>query len=251
MNSRAANVEQTKLSTRTQIDAMQAQLETAQAALKTADLNLEYATIKAPIGGRVGDSLAQIGGLVTSNSVQPLTTIVPLDPIWVRFKVSEAEYLKLAVKPGQNSPRRCPSTSCWPTAPSIHLKEKSKTRSNQVDPKTGTLELQATFPNPQHKLLPGQFGRVRTTAEQLHGAILIPQRSVQDLQGLQSVFVVGADNKVQARDVQTGERSGDLWIIKSGLKPGDRVIVEGLQKVRTGAIVNPIPYQGPAAGTGR
>src|SRR5580658_859960 len=95
VNARKANVEQTRLSTKAQIDTSQAQLETNQAALRTTELNLEYATIRAPISGRIGDSLVQVGGLVTSNSAQPLTTIVPLDPIWVRFKVSEAEYLEL------------------------------------------------------------------------------------------------------------------------------------------------------------
>ena len=107
------------------------------------------------------------------------------------------------------------------------------------DSKTGTLELQATFPNPRHTLLPGQFGRIRVTTREQKNAILIPQRAVQELQGLQSVFTVEADNKVVARAIVTGDRVGERWIVLQGLKPGDRVIVEGVQKVRPGATVNP------------
>jgi membrane fusion protein, multidrug efflux system len=117
---------------------------------------------------------------------------------------------------------------------------------NQVDPKTGTLEVQATFPNPQRTILPGQFGRVRVATTERKNVILVPQRCVQDLQGLQSVFTVDSENKVLARSVVVGERVGDRWIIQQGLKPGDRVIVEGVQKVRPGAVVNPQPYRPPA-----
>ncbi len=217
VNARSANVEQTRLSTRTQIDLMQAQIETNQAALRTAELNLEYATIRAPVSGRIGDSLVQVGGLVTSTSALPLTTIVPLDPIWVRFKVSESEYLALAEKLGKDLSKQAPIDIVLADGSVYPYKGRVENAVNQVDSKTGTLELQATFPNPRHTLLPGQFGRVRATAKQLHDAILIPQRAVQDLQGLQSVFVVGADNKVLARSVNTGERVGDLWIITAGL----------------------------------
>jgi membrane fusion protein (multidrug efflux system) len=114
---------------------------------------------------------------------------------------------------------------------------------NAVDPKTGTLELQATFPNPQRNILPGQFGRVRVTSTERKGVIVVPQRAVQEMQGLQSVFTVDNENKVLARSVVVGERVEDRWVIQQGLKPGDRVIVEGVQKVRPGAIVNPQPYQ--------
>jgi membrane fusion protein (multidrug efflux system) len=119
---------------------------------------------------------------------------------------------------------------------------------NQVDPKTGTLELQATFPNPKHNILPGQFGRVRLKANDRKGVLLVPQRAVQDLQGLQSVFAVDSQNKVLLRTIVTAERVGDRWIVLQGLKPGDRVIVEGVQKVRPGATVNAEPYKPPEAG---
>ena len=121
---------------------------------------------------------------------------------------------------------------------------------NQVDPKTGTLELQATFPNPQHILLPGQFGKVRVETELRKNAVLVPQRAVQQLQSMQTVFTVGSGNQVEMRAITTGERVGDDWIIEQGLKPGDRVIVEGQLKVRPGMTVNPAAYHGPAGATG-
>ena len=119
---------------------------------------------------------------------------------------------------------------------------------NQVDPKTGTLELQARFPNPQHTLLPGQFGRVRVQVAERKNAILVPQRAVQQMQSMQAVYTVGPDNKVLQRAVSTGDRVGTSWIIEQGLKPGDRVIVEGQLKVRPGAQVQPQVYRATEAG---
>jgi membrane fusion protein (multidrug efflux system) len=247
VNAKQANVEQTRLSTRAQIDTSQAQLDTNQAALRTAQLNLEYATIRAPISGRIGDSVVQIGGLVTSTSPQALTTIVPLDPIWIRFKVAEAEYLQLKRSPASVS-LKAPLDLVLADGSTYPFKGQVQNTVNQVDSKTGTLELQATFPNPSHTLLPGQFGRVRVAEGESKDAILIPQRAVQDMQGLESVLAVGTDNKVLQRGVVMGDRVGDDWIVRQGLRPGDRVIVEGLQKTRPGAVVNPVPWVPPAAG---
>ena len=111
-----------------------------------------------------------------------------------------------------------------------------------MDPKTGTLELQASFPNPGRGLLPGQFGRVRVQVEERKNAIAVPQRAVQQLQNLQTVYTVGPDNKVQSRPVRPGARVGELWVIEDGLRPGDRVIVEGQLRVRPGAMVKALPY---------
>jgi membrane fusion protein (multidrug efflux system) len=213
--------------------------------LQTASLNLQYGNITAPISGLIGDTLVPVGGLVTPGAQQPLSTIVPLDPIWVRFKVSESQYLALKNAPPQK-------------APALHLTLADNTvfpqtgtianALNQVDARTGTLEIQAEFPNPQHKLLPGQFGRVRYVIDRRSGVLLVPQRAVQQNQSIQSVFVVGADNKVQARPVKTGPRVGEAWIIESGLQAGDRVIVEGLLSARPGIAVNPVPWKDkPAA----
>lgn len=240
VNAHEANVEQATLSTRTQIAAMEAKVESLKAALERAELNLQYGTIRAPVSGRVGDSLIPVGGLVTPNSPQPLTTIVPLDPIWVRFKVTEAEYLgwvRNAVKTLGDITLILADGQPFPH------KGRVENALNQVDPKTGTLELQARFPNPGRRLLPGQFGRVRVPVEERKNALAVPQRAVQQLQNLQTVYTVGPDNKVQARPVRTGARVGELWVIEEGLRPGDRVIVEGQLRVRPGAAVRTEPYR--------
>ena len=236
-----ANVDQTKLSTRTQIDAMQGKAESAKAALRAAELNLQYGTIVAPVSGRIGDSLIPVGGLVMPNAAQPLTTLVPLDPIWVRFKVTEADYLSWSAK-GQGmwrgELRLILADGCdFPGKGTID------NSLNQFDPKTGTLELQGRFPNPQHTLLPGQFGRVRMQMEERKDALIVPQRAVQQLQGIQLVYTVGADNRVVQEAVTTGPRVGEGWVIERGLQPGARIIVEGQLKVRPGASVKPLPYR--------
>jgi membrane fusion protein (multidrug efflux system) len=247
VTAKTANVQQNRLSTRAQIDVAQAQVESSKAVLRTAELNLEYATVRAPIGGRIGDSYIQVGGLVTKTSPQPLTTIVPLDPIWVRFKVSESAYIAFTRRTDQAEAQRAPLQLVLADN-SVHPFEGHiQNTVNQVDAKTGTLELQATFPNPKRTILPGQFGRVRLRQDQRTNVIVIPQKAVQELQGLQSVLTVGPDNTVQARSVSTGDRIGERWIINQGLKPGDRVIVEGVQKARPGAVVNPQPYRPPPA----
>jgi membrane fusion protein, multidrug efflux system len=206
-------------------------------------LNLGYATINAPIGGRVGDSLIQVGGLVTKTSATPLTTIVPLDPIWVRFKVSEADYLNYVSRTNSNQPSHQPlELMLANNVLHPHVGHIENTV-NQVDPKTGTLELQATFPNPKHSLLPGQFGRIRLKTTERKGAILVPQKAVTELQGQEAVLTVDSENKVVVHTIITGERTGNRWVILQGLKPGDRVIVEGLQKVRPGSPARAVPYK--------
>jgi membrane fusion protein (multidrug efflux system) len=225
---------------------MQGKMEALRGALRTAELNLEYATIRAPISGRAGDTLIPVGGLVTPNSPQPLTTIVPLDPIWIRFKVTESEYLSWA-RQGQALPGGgLPLTLLLADNSEFPFQGRIENALNQVDPKTGTLELQARFPNPLHRLLPGQFGRVRVRVEVRKNAIVVPQKAVQQLQSMQTVYTVEPDNKVAMRAVVTGDRSGTSWVIEQGLKPGDRVIVEGQLKVRPGARVQPQPYRAPA-----
>jgi membrane fusion protein (multidrug efflux system) len=238
-----ATVEQTRLTTETQVQSTQGKVGAQRGALETAQLNLQYGTIVAPISGLIGDTLVPVGGLVTPNAAQPLTTIVPLDPIWVRFKVSESELVALKRNPGKEGP-----TLELLLADGSRFPHPGKIANtlNQVDPRTGTLEVQAEFPNPQHRLLPGQFGRVRYVSEHRSGVILIPQRAVQQNQSLQTVYTLGPGNVVQSRVVKTGPRVGESWLIEQGLKPGDRVIVEGLLMARPGAVVHPIPYQDTA-----
>ncbi len=239
LDAKKANVEQNRLSTRSQIDTAAAQVDAQRALLRTAELNLEYSTIHAPIGGRIGDSLIPVGGLVSKNSTSPLTTIVPLDPIWVRYKVSEGQYLTDVRTKGMKALEAIPLELVLADN-SVHpFPGKLQNSVNQVDSKTGTLELQATFPNPKHTLLPGQFGRIRFKSEERRAAIMVPQRAVTDLQGQQSIMTVDAKNVVVPRSVVTGERVGTQWVIMQGLKPGDKVIVEGLMKARPGTPVTP------------
>jgi membrane fusion protein (multidrug efflux system) len=237
-----ANVDQARLQTTTQIQSTEGKVDAQRGMLATANLNLQYGTIQAPIAGLVGDTLVPVGGLVTPNAAQPLTTIVPLDPIWVRFKISESQYL--AYK--RRLLEQMPLELILADETTFPQRGRIENTQNQVDPKTGTLELQASFPNPQHALLPGQFGRIRFQTEERKNAILVPQRAVQQIQSLQTVYVVGPDDKAQARPVTTGDRSGESWIVTKGLQPGDRVVVEGQLRVRPGMPVHPIPYRGSA-----
>lgn len=240
-----ANVDQIRLSTQTQIASTQGKVEAQRGALRTARLNVEYATIRAPISGLIGDTLAPVGGLVSASSQQPLTTIVPLDPIWVRFKVPEAQYLAFR-KHGDLM--RAPLTLVLADNTEFPQKGRVENTLNRVDPKTGTLELQASFSNPRGTLLSGQFGKVRLETEVRRNAIVVPQRAVQQLQNMQTVYTVGPDSKVEMRAIATSERVGEHWIVEQGLKPGDRVIVEGQLKVRPGMVVSAVPYRATASG---
>jgi membrane fusion protein, multidrug efflux system len=237
---RRVNLDQTKITTRTQIDAKQGSVEAAQAALDEAELNFGYATIRAQISGRVGDTTVEVGGLATSNASQPLTTIIPLDPISVRFNVSELEYLNYIQTGGtRESGRLIPLQLVLADGRVFPHEGRIRRELNQVDPRTGTLQLQADFPNSDGLILAGQFGRVRARVRELKDAVLIPQKAVVELQGARSVMVVGPEDKVVQRTVTMGDRIGELWIATEGLKPGDRVVVEGLQKARPGTVVKP------------
>jgi len=181
------------------------------------------------------------GGVVNPASQQPLTTIVPLDPIWVRFKISETEYLKyhthLLSGAEDSLELLLADNSVYPNRGRIVNAQ------NKLDAGTGTLELQARFPNPKHALLPGQFGRVRFQTEVRTGALMIPQRAVQQIQTVQTVYTVEGDDRISARPVVTGPRVGEDWIIEQGLHAGDRVVVEGLTRVRPGIVVHAVPYR--------
>jgi membrane fusion protein (multidrug efflux system) len=241
-----AALEQARVNTKTSIQNAEGRVQAQRGALRTASLNLQYGTIAAPIAGIAGDTLVPVGGLVTANSPQPLTTIVPLDPIWVRFKVSESQYLqfqRLRDQTGDGAALELllADNSRFPQAGRI------ENTLNQVDSRTGTLEMQARFPNPDKTVLPGQFGRVRFVTAHRANAILVPQRAVQQSQSLQSVYVVGPGNKIEARPVKTAQRVGEDWIIEQGLEPGERVVVEGLLTVRPGVVVRPVAYRKAAA----
>ena len=242
VNANQANVDQARLSTRTQIASMEGKVAALRGAVRTGQLNLDYATIQAPISGLVGDTQVPVGGLVNATSPQPLTTIVPLDPIWVRFKVTETEYLEFK-KRGKLTQSEL--TLVLADGSEFPHKGRVENTVNQVDPKTGTLELQSRFPNPQRILLPGQFGKVRFETDLRKNVVLVPQRAIQQLQSTQTILTVGSDDKVQLKTITTSDRVGDAWVVEQGLNAGERVIVEGQLKVRPGMTVHPSPYVAP------
>lgn len=246
-----AAVDQARLQTTTQIKSTEGKVESLRGTLATYRLNLEYGTISAPISGLIGDTTIVVGGLANPTATQPLTTIVPLDPMWVRFKVTEEQYL--AMKAGRviGLGKEPPITLVLADNSTFPNKGKIENTTNQVDARTGTLEMQARFPNPQHTLLPGQFGRVQVETQIRKDVVLVPQRAIQQVQNLRSVYTVEAGNKIAVRPVTTGERVGENWIVESGLRPGDRVVVEGLMRVRPGMVVAPRPWKGtPVTGSG-
>jgi len=220
----------------------QAQVEAAQAAVETAKLNLGWTKVFAPIDGIAGIAPVQVGDLVTPSTL--LTTVSQLDPIKVTFPISEQEYLRFAdrIKEHQRTGRAKDEPDV-----ELVLADGSAYRypgrfyvaNRQVDIQTGTIQIQALFPNRDDILRPGQYAKVRAATRLRSAALLVPQRAVQETQGQYQVAVVGPDNKVAFRTVKPSEQVGSLWIIDEGLKSGDRVVTEGLQKIKDGVVVNP------------
>lgn len=230
-------------------DAIQANLaakagvQAAEAAVEQARLSLSFTRITSPVNGIAGSANAQIGDLVGPTQTGELTTVSTVDPIKVYFPISEQEYLTLArgvPKAGAETDTRGKELELILADGSVYPhKGEFSFAERQVDVKTGTIRLAAIFPNPGNLLRPGQFGRVRAMMSTQKGAIMVPQRAVMELQGSYQVAVVGPDNKVNIRPVKPGERVDNFWVITSGLQPGERVIVEGIQKVKEGMLVTP------------
>jgi len=226
-------------------DAARAQVEAQKAAVDRASIDLGYTTITAPVDGLIGTTKVKPGNLVGRGESTLLNTISVIDPIFFRVGIAEAEYLRIA-RMAQEQQRvgtiRTIPVQLTLADGTAHPQEgRFDTVERNIDPTTGTLALQITFPNPQRLVRPGQYGRVRFNIDVKKGAVLLPQRAVQELQNLYSIAVVGADNKVSFRNVKVGQRVDSLWVIEEGLKPGEKVIVEGLQRVREGAVVTPTP----------
>lgn len=240
---REANVNQLRLSQKTQIQQGEAVVQSAKANLQTAELNLGFTEIRSPVTGRVGETKIQIGGLVSANSAEPLTLISPLDPIFVEFKVNERDYLEYIKKQiasqqatGQQVPVKplqllLADGSVYPHPGKYRYADRA------VDVQTGTLKLIGDFPNPQRMLLPGQFSRVRLESGLKEGVYVIPQRAIVELQGLRQLLLVDKDDRVVQRTVTATDKVGNLWVIEKGLNDGDRVIVDGLQKAFPGSQV--------------
>jgi membrane fusion protein (multidrug efflux system) len=243
-------------------DAIQANLAN-QAAVDAARLNVQFCKILSPVDGVAGLANAQIGNLVGPGS-GPLTTVVQIDPIRAYVSVDQKLLTQIQermltegkeLRGGSASNYQGPPLELILASGSVYPQPgRVRFANNQVDVKTGTIRVVGEFPNPQGLLLPGMFVRVRALLDTETNALLVPQKAVADMQGRNLVAVVGADNKVSIRPVSVGEQVGQQWVIRGPVKAGDRVVAEGIQKVRQDAIVNPVPLgektSSPAAQTG-
>src|ERR1700730_9303935 len=223
----------------------QALIESDKAAVEQAELNLEWTKVTSLVDGIAGIAQIQIGNLVGSNSI--LTSVSQLEPIKAYFPISEREYV-LVQKNSNAIPRKHeigffgkPLELILTDGSVYARKGKILLADRQVDPNTGTIRIVAAFPNPGNILRPGQYGRVRVETGMKKGALLTPQSAVVQSQGSYQVGVVGSDHKVSMRTVKPGQTVGTMWVIDEGLKPGEQVVVEGLQKLRDGSLVTPKP----------
>ena len=233
-------------------DASTSQVAAAKAAVEKATLDLGYTRVTAPISGLVGTTQVKSGNLVGRGESTLLTTISQIDPILFRVGVTEADYLRVARRiqaSGRNDPTirtgielRLADGTRYPEPGKINTVERA------VDPTTGTLGLELVFPNPGQLLRPGQYGRARILLETKAGALLVPQRAVQELQNLYSVAVVDSGNKVAFRNVKVGQRVDSLWVVEDGLKAGEQIVVEGLQRIQDGMTVSAKPAPAAPAG---
>jgi membrane fusion protein, multidrug efflux system len=232
-----------------------AKVGAAEAALQTAQLNLDFTKIAAPFDGIAGIAQAQIGDLVgPSGSTSTLTTESKVDPIRLYFPISEADYREHSnlLREAMNKPdseREAIIEMLFPDGTVYPQKGKFSFINRQVDPTTGTILIAVNFPNPDRTLRPGQFAVARAAIQDVPGALLVPERALIDLQGNYQLGVVGADNKADIRPVKIGPRYHRQVVITEGLKEGDKVIVEGMQKVRPGMVLTIKPYEEPKADT--
>lgn len=232
----------------------EAEVLAAKAAVESAQLSLGFTRILSPIDGIAGLSQAQLGNLVGPGSANAvLTTVSQVDPIKAYIPLSEQEYMRFAREREENGGERPQIPLQLILADGSVYSEPGKFffADRQVDLKTGTIKVAALFPNHRGILRPGQYARVRAVVRNKQGALVVPQRAVADLQGKSMVAVVNADDTVSIRMVKPAETIGQDWVIDSGLKPGERVIVEGIQKVKNGVKVQPKPFVGAAAQTER
>jgi len=241
--------------TRAQIQAATATIEEAQAAVATAELNLGFTRLISPIDGIAGIAQQQVGALVNPSS-GPITTVSTVNPIKAYITASEQEYLDFhrryttqATVDAERKQMRLElmlaDGTIYPQPGTFYFADR------QVNPGTGSIRVAGLFANPGDTLRPGQYARVRVSLRSKDHALLVPQRAVTELQGIYQVAVVGSDNKIVIRNVTPGERVGNQWIIDKGLNPGERVVAEGVQKVRPGMSVIAKPYVAPEQATER
>jgi len=249
------NAVQNNLAAKASVATAEAQIKTYEAAVETARINLDFTRLTAPIDGIAGQAQLQVGALVNLSS-GAVTSVSTVDPIKVYFTVGEPQYLAWR--------RRYPTeTSRLEADKKLHLKLILADGSmypyegtfyfadRQVNVSTGAIRLAGLFPNQYNILRPGGYGKVRAVIRLQQGALVVPQRAVAELQGGYQVAVVGSDNKVSIRAVTVGDRVGSDWVISDGLKPGEKVVAEGIQKVRPGSQVNPKPFAGGREAKGK
>ena len=240
------NAVQNNLAALATVETAKAQIKTYEAAVETAKINLDFTRLVAPIDGIAGQALLQVGALVTPGS-GIVTSVSTVDPIKVYFTVGEPQYLAWRQRFPTDASRAqadkelrlqliLADGTVYPHEGKFYFADR------QVDQTTGAIRIAGLFPNPNNILRPGGYGKVRAVIRRQPGALLVPQRAVSELQGGYQVAVVGADNKVDVRTVAVGDRVDNRWIVTSGLNAGDRVVVEGVQRMRTGVHVNPKPF---------
>ena len=240
---------------RAQIQAANATVQAAKAAVETAQLNLGFTQLISPIDGIAGIAQQQVGALVNPSS-NPVTTVSTVDPIKTYFTVSEQEYLdfhrRYSTEASLEAERKqlrlelvLSDGTVYPHTGTFFFADR------QVNESTGAIRIAGLFPNPGNILRPGQYAKVRTAIRTQPAALLVPQRAVTELQGSYQVAVVDPENKIEIRNVKPGLRTGAMWIIDEGLKPGERVVAEGIQKVRPGMHVNPKPFAAAEAAARR
>jgi RND family efflux transporter MFP subunit len=246
------NAVQNNLAAKATVATAEAQIKTDEAAVETAKINLDFTRLVAPIDGIAGQAELQVGALVNLSS-GPVTSVSTVDPIKVYFTAGEPQYLAFRKRFATDSSREAAEKnlhlqliladgSTYPYEGTFYFADR------QVDPGTGAIRLAGLFPNPGNILRPGGYGRVRAAVRIQQGALLIPQRAVSELQGGYQVAVVGGDDKVSIKPVKVGDRVDNQWIISDGLKAGERVVAEGLQKVRPGMQVNPTAFTAKTPG---
>jgi len=240
------NAVQNNLAAKATVQTAEAQIKSSEAAVETAKINLDFTRLIAPIDGIAGQAQLQVGALVNLSS-GPVTSVSTVDPIKVYFTVSEPQYLGWRKRfPTESSRLEADKNlrleliladgSVYPHTGTFYFADR------QVDVGTGAIRIAGLFPNPGNILRPGGYGKVRAVIRLQQNALVVPQRAVSELQGGYQVAVVGPDNKVSIKTVTVGDRVGNEWVIPDGLKPGEKVIAEGIQKVRPGAQVNPMPF---------
>ncbi|MEN9657962.1 MAG: hypothetical protein RL571_1427 [Pseudomonadota bacterium] len=240
-----------------QLKQAEAEMAAAEAEVRRGSVDLEYASVQAPISGRIGRALVSEGALLNKGTATPLATIEQIDSVYVDFNQSGADLLRLKklTKAGKLKQATLPVDLLLEDGSAYAHGGKLLFAEQTIDPTTGTVTLRAEFPNPDHLLLPGMFATVRVAQGAMDATVRVPQQAIVSSPQGQFVYVVGGDNKVAPAPVKTGGFSGKDWIVLSGLKGGERVMIDGIQKVRPGAVVSPVdaaaaksvPASAPAA----